>query len=817
SSEYWVRHVREAVRFCDGVRFLEEQGVTRFVELGPDAVLTGMVQERVDSENSIFVSVLRRERDEQRELLSALGGVYASGAEVDWAAFFAGSGARRVDLPTYAFQRKRYWSPDFLAYASETHADPVDMAFWQAVEDRDLPSLADELGVEPYALGEVLPALSSWRSRHRERSVVDTWRYRVVWQPVPEPAAVEPTGTWLVAVPAGRVGHPLIDAVSRGFATRGVQVVPVEIGDGTDAARLREHLPAEPVAGVLSLLALDDRAHPSHPTLSRGTAATVTLVRALDVAAVVAPLWCVTSQAVSCAQETANPFQAAVWGLGTVLALDHPGTWGGIVDLPDDADEQAIDLLLGVLAGGEDQVAIRDGGILARRMVRAPLGGASAPQSWRPNGTVLVTGGTGGIGAHMARWLAANGAGHLVLTSRRGPDAPGAADLHAELAALGAGVTIAACDVADREALGRLIDSLPTPPTAVVHAAGVMHGPVRLAQTSIEEYAEIGRAKIAGAVNLDGLLADRPLDAFVLFSSGAAVWGSAGQAAYAGANAFLDALAQRRRSRGLAATSIAWGTWGGGGMVDDEMETHARRLGLRSMSPQSAIGVLQQALDHDESHLVVADIDWDRFVPAYVLARPRPLLAALPEVRTILDDDPAGAEPEGSELAERLATMPDAERGRVLLDLVRNQVAAVLEYDDLGTVEPRRAFKELGFDSVTAVDFRNRLSAAIGRRLPTTVIFDYANPVALAEHLCAELCPADDDPVTAELDRLEALVATLPDAEIERTQIAVRLRAVLARLCAADGTADGAVVAGRLEAATADDVFDFIDRELGLA
>ncbi|MEV7008656.1 type I polyketide synthase [Streptosporangium sp. NPDC051022] len=812
SADYWVEHVRQAVRFCDGVRFLEGQGVATFLELGPDAVLSAMGAECLaDPDAAVFVSVLRRDRDEAREVLSALGRVHARGGRVDWAAFFTGSGARRVDLPTYAFQRKRYWSPDFLAYASKTGTDPVDTAFWQAVEGGDLPSFAAELGVGPQALEEVLPALSSWRLRHRERSRLDTWRYRVTWQPVPV-SVTGPTGTWVLALPPGHADHPLVGTVTRGLAAHGARVVTVDIADA-DAVRLRDTLPAEPVAGVLSLLALDDRPHPSHPTLSRGTMATIALVRELEAAAVPAPLWCVTSRAVAWAGEPANPFQAVLWGLGTVLALEKPDTWGGLIDLPDDADEHVADLLCGVLTGAEDQVALRDGEVFARRMVRAPLGGASAPRSWRPRGTVLVTGGTGGVGAHVARWLAANGAEHVVLTSRRGRAAEGAAELADELAVLGAEVTVAACDVADRQALGRLIESLPEPLTAVVHAAGVMHDPVPLTRIPAEEYAEIGRAKIAGALNLDELLADRPLDAFVLFSSGAAVWGSAGQAAYAGANAFLDALAQRRRARGLTATSIAWGTWGGGGMVDEEVETHARRLGLRTMHPDSAIGLLQQALDHDESHLVVADIEWERFVPTYVLSRPRPLLDALPEVRAIVDDDLSEARPEGSELAERLAAMPESERDRVLLDLVRTQVAAVLGYDDVGTVEPRRAFKELGFDSVTAVDFRNQLSAAVGRRLPATVIFDYASPAALADHLRAELCPEDGDPVTAELDRLEAMVAALPDAEAERTRLAARLRTILARL----GPADGAVVADRLEDATADDVFDFIDRELGLA
>ncbi|TDC86364.1 type I polyketide synthase [Actinomadura sp. 7K507] len=825
---YWVRHVRQAVRFHDGVQTLRGHGVTTFLEVGPDAALTATADPGDEAE---FVAVQRRDRDQPRQLLSAVGELHTRGVPVDWAALFPG--AQRVDLPTYPFQRQRYWMDSTPAAAvAATGTTAAETAFWAAVEQMDARGLADDLGVELTQLDDLLPALASWRGRAREQDAMDRRRYRITWFPLTaQQRSQSPlTGTWLLLVPAGHQDRRLPEAVAAALGARGAHVVPIPV-DGADreriAAELRGHIEPAP-AGVLSLLALDERADPHHRTLSSGAAATVALVQALADLDVTAPLWCLTSGGVAGQPDPISPAQAMVWGLGTVLAVDHPDTWGGLVDVPGALDDRTAALLCGVLAatGGEDQLAIRPGGIFARRMIRAQEGERPAARPWRPRGTVLVTGGTGALGAQVARWLAAGGADHVVLTSRRGPAAEGAADLHAELSALGARVTVAACDVTDRASLGRLLDSLPgeEPLTAVVHAAGTMHGEARVPELSIAEFEEIGHAKVAGAANLDNLLGDRALDAFVLFSSSAAAWGSAGQAAYAAANAYLDALAHRRRARGLTATAIAWGPWSGGGMVNAEADSLLRRIGVPPLEPGSALDVLGRALDHDETHLVVADIEWSRFVPAYTAARPRPLLFALPEVKEILAAHGAAGEAEeraaaAADLADRLAGLPATERVRSLIELVSSHAAQVLGYQEGGEIEPARAFKDVGFDSMTAVDLRNRLGAATGLPLPTTLVYDYATPAALAGHLHAEFFPdgrTSAEPVLADLDRLEAAVTALAPEEIERTHITARLQSLIAKLNQTLGEADGAVTVD-LEMASAQDVFSFIDNELGLS
>nr|AFG19423.1 MycD5 [Streptomyces flaveolus] len=803
SPEYWVEHVRGTVRFHDGVRALRDQKVTTLLELGPDGVLSGMVAD------GGCVPSLRRDVPEDRALMTTLARLHARGVDVDWEKVFSGSGARRIDLPTYAFQHQRYWIKGDAPAVSETVPEPADAAFWEIVDSGDAASLARSLRLDAAALDGVLPALSSWRRRHQEQAVLDSWRYRMVWRPVAHElaGAGDDAGPWLMLVPAGHA-EALAEATSGALTAHGGRVVRVDV-DGEDrkglAGLVRACLDAEPgtPAGVLSLLALDERPDPDHSSLSRGTTATVTLVQSLKDLDVAAPLWCLTSGAVAVREdgEVRSESQPAIWGLGTVLALDHPRTWGGLVDVAAEPDETALGRLVAVLRGqyGEDQVAIRSTGAYARRMIRAESaaggdgGGVAAEEPWTPRGTVLVTGGTGGIGARVARWAAGRGAEHLLLLSRRGPAAEGADALEAELAALGARVTIAACDVTDRAALAEVIAAVPSdaPVSAVFHTAGAAQEPKQLPDSSVTEFAEVGRAKVVGAVHLDALLADHPLDAFVLFSSGAAAWGGAGQAGYAAANAFVEGLAHRRRSAGKPATAVAWGAWGGGGMVDAAVAAEFAEVGVELMQPELAVRALGQAMARDEGHLVVAGIDWSRFAPSYTVARERPLLRELPEVAALTAigaGASAGADTkagdDGAALRARLSRLSPQERLTALTDRVLAEAGQVLGHVAGATeVEDGVAFLDIGFDSLTGLELRNRLNRVSGLDLPQGLIFDFPTAGMIAELMLDELesgLTVTPEAVAEEIGKLEAALTPALHDDASRARAVSRLRELLA-------------------------------------
>ncbi|MET9418357.1 type I polyketide synthase, partial [Streptomyces klenkii] len=821
TPEYWVQHVREAVRFADGVRTLSGLGVTTFVEIGPGGVLSGMAQGCLDE--AVTVPVLRADRPERQALVTALAHLHTHGVPVDWSAFF--SGARKTDLPTYAFQHERYWVDAPEAAAASAVPDPVDAEFWETVEREDLQALAGTLDIRAEdTFSDVLPRLSSWRRQRKEQSTVDGWRYGITWKGIPDPGApaADRNGVWLVLVSAAQLGDDWVTACLSGLTGRGLAALPVPAeptaGRKDLAAQLAGAAGDESVAGVLSLLAVDGSPAPAAPALTSGVALSVLLVQALGDAGVDAPLWCATRTAmgVSTADAVADPHQSLVWGLGRVAALEHAQRWGGLIDLPAVIDDRVAGRLAAVLGqSAEDQVAIRDRGVFVRRLSRMPAGRTG--RTWSPRGTVLITGGTGALGGHVARWLAGAGAEHLVLTSRRGLDAPGAAELKAELEELGARVTVAACDVADREALAALLAQHPV--NAVVHTAGTAEAGM-LAETNLGDFAATVAAKALGAVHLHELLGDQELDAFVLFSSISGVWGGGGQAAYSAANAFLDGLAQHRRDRGLAATAIAWGPWGEGGMVADAGdEERLRQRGLAVLRPDRAISALHGALSGGDATVTVADVDWERFVVPFTVSRPSVLLSELPEVRDALAEEPAEPSAEPSALKQKLSALSEGEQQRLLVDTVCAHAAAVLGHSGSAAVEPDLAFRDLGFDSLTAVELRNLLTADTGLTLPATLVFDHPTPEAIARYLRSELAGEagpDEVSVFSELDRLESVLSTAASAEeTVRAGVRRRLTELLSLVnSAGDQGAESADAQRQLEDATIDDIFDLIDQDL---
>ncbi|MFI9024318.1 SDR family NAD(P)-dependent oxidoreductase [Streptomyces sp. NPDC053560] len=953
SPEYWVEHVRAAVRFADGIDFLRSAGITTFLELGPDAVLTAMGEQCVADETGdlAFVPALRRGREEQRELLSAAGRLATRGHRIDWGAHYAGLAARRIELPTYAFQRRRFWlgAPQTAGDAGElgqlaaehpllgavvnlAHDDGVVLT--GRVSLRSHPWLADhvvagvplmpgtalvelavragdqvgcgrvaELTLEAplvlpqtggVALQIVVAAADAdghrpveFHSRPEDAPADAPWTRNasgvlapqqaepavgpVQWPPPgAEPVDIStlyadmrdqgygygPAFTGLravwrqgaevfaeVALPeeiAAEAGafslHPaLLDAVlhATDFAypgpapevTRlpfawtdvtlhatGAAVVRVRIvATGPDAVSLELADPAgaavarigsfvlrpvdtaqlkaaqhpgdallkvawepgpvptaqaagappsvddvlggdgpvpeqavlrvapaaaayagEPVAGVRGIAA--DVLGSVQAWLADDRTADSTLIVTTHHAVVTGP------------DEPVDVAQAPVWGLVRAAQAEQPGRIV-LVDLDGSTDSER--LVAAAASVGEPEVALRAGGVLVPRLSRLEAAtGETSP--WSGEGTVLITGGTGGLGALVARHLVTeHGVRHLLLAGRRGAEAPGAAELRSELTGLGAEVTLAACDVADRDALAGLLAGVPAehPLTGVVHAAGIVDDGL-LASLTPERVAAVLRPKAEAAWHLHELTDGLDLTAFVLFSSTAGFLDGAGQANYAAANVFLDALAHHRRAQGLPATSLAWGLWTGdsgmGAALDAAALQRIARLGLTPLTPDENLALLDAALRTEEAAVVPVRVDPRAFqersdgVP--------PLLSGLVRVPARR----AAAAPAGSEgatsgdrsLARRLGELSEKDRAEALLDLVRTQVAGVLGHESGAAIDPARPFSEIGFDSLAAVELRNRLNAAAGQRLTATLVFDYPTPRALAEHLGTKLVAA---------------------------------------------------------------------------
>ncbi|MFJ8637475.1 type I polyketide synthase, partial [Streptomyces sp. NPDC093568] len=435
---------------------------------------------------------------------------------------------------------------------------------------------------------------------------------------------------------------------------------------------------------------------------------------------------------------------AAAWGLLRSAQTENPDRIV-LVDVEDLDDPQAVEVALSA-AGSE--FAVRGGRALTPRLARVSAPG-SAESPFRSDGTVLITGATGALGGLLARHLVTeHGVRRLLLVSRRGPGADGAARLERDLTALGAHVTLAACDVADRAALDTLLARIPAehPLTGVVHAAGVLDDGV-FATLTPERVSGVLRPKADAARNLHEATRELELTVFALFSSIQGVSGGAGQANYAAANVYLDALAQHRRALGLPAVSLAWGPWAEGGMaaaLSEADRSRFARSGMLPIAPEQGMALFDSAIALGLAGVVPLPLD-----SAALRARGEdvpPLLRGLVRVpvRRAVAGTGTAAQTDAPSLTQRLAGLSAQEREELLLGLVREEVARTLDYG-VDAVDPRRGFKELGIDSLTAVELRNRLNRATGLRLPATLVFDHPTPEAVIRLLLTEVVPAEGD------------------------------------------------------------------------
>ncbi|KJY30012.1 AMP-dependent synthetase, partial [Streptomyces sp. NRRL S-444] len=789
-------------------------------DTGTDALVTGS---------------LRREDGGPRRLLASMAELFVRGVAVDWTGVLpAGSGSVRVDLPTYAFEHQHYWlhEAEAAADAAET-AEGADSDFWAAVERADLDSLGELLEMastdQRSALDTVVPVLAEWRGKRRERSTAEKLRYHVTWQPLEREAAGVPGGRWLVVVPAARPDGSATDVLLDELTGLGLGTVLLEIGEpDRTRERLAELLTgvlaAHDLTGVLSLLALDERTGSGLQDPTAVTASTLALIQALGDNNATQPLWCLTRGAVNIGihDTLTSPVQASLWGLGRAAALERLDRWGGLVDLPAVSDPRTARHLLGVLnsAADEDQLAVRRSGVYTRRLVRKPVPESTGDAGWQPRGTALVTGGAEGLGKHVAVWLAQAGVARLIVTTTAQAPDGSVSDLRAELAGLGVTTTVESCEDSDRDAMAQLVSEAAAeqPVTAVVHAADVTQTS-SVDDTDLADLAGVFAAKVDTALWLDGLFEDTPLDAFVVFSSIAGVWGGGGQGPSGAANAVLDALIEWRRARGLRATSIAWGALDQIGVgMDEAALAQLRRRGVLPVAPQLAVTAMVQAVQGNEKFVAVADMDWGAFIPAFTSVRTSPLFADLPDAKKALqalqgDGENSDA---ATSLADSLRAVSDTEQDRILLRLVRGHASTVLGHSGAEGIGPRQAFQEVGFDSLAAVNLRNSLNAATGLRLPATLIFDYPTPEALVGYLRSELLRETDDGLDEREDELRQVLASVPFARFKEAGVLDTLLG----LAEADTDADAPEVepsaaAADVELIDAMDVADLVQRALG--
>ncbi|MGQ4807008.1 6-deoxyerythronolide-B synthase EryA1, modules 1 and 2 [Candidatus Entotheonellaceae bacterium PAL068K] len=785
APEYWVRHVREAVRFADGMATLHEQGCEVFVEIGPQPTLLGMGRQCLEplkhrtraSAPTLWLPSLRRGQPDWQVLLQSLGALYCHGVCIDWAGFDRDYARRKVVLPTYPFQRQRYWVDTMPGPSTATSVLPsqVRTPTLDLLTQGDTVKLVQHLETAGKLSADQIELLDLLVQRHQREmttAAVHEWLYEIAWQPhavasSAEAGAGKVADSWLILADAGGRGRRLAAALRQ----RGAHCLEVYAAKGNQTTasagchlnplhpdafeRLLADLATRrtPVRNIVHLWSLD-AARPkglSVAALEHAQALScgslLHLVQALVEQQLSEPpsLWVVTQGAVPVRDADNDPTaplavaQSPVWGLGKVVALEYPALWGGLIDLPPQSNTDTTQALLHVMQqpDGENQIALRHGQRYVARLVRSQ-GAVSEEIACRADGSYLITGGLGVLGLRVAQWLVERGARHLVLTGRRGAARPEARAGVRQLEDAGARVLVVAADVSQRHDVARLLDHTAAcmpPLRGLVYAAGVS-GYQTIPEIDFDAFAAVLRAKVLGTWLLHQMTQDLTLDFFVVFSSIASVWGSKGQAHYAAANQFLDALAHYRRRGGQPALSVNWGPWAGGGMATDEMLSVLAPMGVGALPPRQAMAALGCVMGAGHVQTAVSRMDWRPFKTLYAAARPRRLFEHIEVEAPDQDEAQPGQQ---SDILQRLQAAPTATRYNLMMAHVQETVAAILRLDAAQLPHPERGFTDMGMDSLMAVELRQQLAASLAVDLPATLAFESPTIRQLTAYLAEEV------------------------------------------------------------------------------
>jgi acyl transferase domain-containing protein len=748
TAGYWRRQAREPVRFADGITTLHAHGCRVFVEIGPRPTLLGMGRRCIPDQASRWLPSLRKDHDDWSQVLESLCDLHLSGATVDWEGFDRDYPRQRLGMPTYPFERERYWLDLRATRRSSTPGGGDDPA-----STRPRPSIRDRV----YEV--------RWRERARASAGVGRGG----------------SGRWLVLADEGGVGADLARRLEeRGQSCAllyarsvpsGAQGLAAEPGQVEGLVRNLVEKDGAPWHGVVHLWGLEmPEPGPGLSSLEAlpdsGIGPVLSVVNALMGArAKGTRLWLVTRGAQAVGGGVISVLAAALWGLGRVIALEQPELWGGLVDL-DPGAGGASGLCEEVWEpDGEDQVALRgDVRYVARLEGSGELG---EEIRLRGDGSYLITGGLGGLGLRVSRWMVGRGATRLFLVGRSGAG-EGVREAVRELEELGARVEVLTGDVSDAERMRWVIGEAgrEAPLRGIVHAAGVME-PCPIGEMGLEQVRAAFRPKVLGGWVLHELSEGLGLDFFLTFSSAAGTWGSPGAGHYAAANHFLDALVSYRRGKGLPGLSVAWGPWAGGGMATEESQRWLGQMGVGALSPEEGLEALGRLLGTGAVQATVAAVDWGVFRPIYEARASRRLLERI--------DVPQALKPAGIPVLRRLVEeAPPHARWELLLAHVRDQAVEVLRLDPSRTPDPRKGLPAMGMDSLMAVELRNRLQSGVGQPLPSTLTFEYPSIEALAGYLAAEVFGLERPPsrpeVTEEPGAEEVLtrIERLSEEDVDR-------------------------------------------------
>jgi acyl transferase domain-containing protein/acyl-CoA synthetase (AMP-forming)/AMP-acid ligase II len=701
-ASYWARHIRQPVRFAQGMEALAKTGCDILLEIGPHPVLTTMGQRcgqggiNEPPKDPVWIASLRQNQDDIKSMITAAAQLFTSGAPLrldimdrPWHAI-----RKTVDLPLYPFQRKRHW--------------------------------VDEPLVSPATAAPLA-----------------TRAFQLEWQPLDTPSTgkeAQQSQEWIV------IGSQAASAFAKALETKGH--IGKIAATSTDAIRLR----AEESTHIAHVLTITDEPHAAanladlKRAQARGVHDLLLLVQYLCRSQWRGKLWIITqaTQHVG-AMQRVLPDQAPLWGFGKCIGMEHPEFWGGLLDLPDTLENGDWNALVPIVTGDglEDLLALRAHHLYAARLIPAPAPPSPLPLQLRTDATYLITGGLGGVGLKAAKRLADRGARRIILTSRNLPSESARAEI-SRIATSGCLVDIVQADIATPEGVDALMQQCTPdrPLRGIIHAAGIESFGT-LEQITTEELEKALAAKVYGSWLLAQAIRNSAytLDFFICTASIASVWGSIMQAAYAAGNAYLDAFCAARKIEGLPATAISYGPWAevGMGAANTEALDWMRSRGIRPLSPQLALDAMENAAATTQTGVTIVDVNWNTFKELAEVQRPRPIFARLGA--TPVTENDAGP---ASAFTVQLSSVKPGEQTQTVRDAIRQRLAKVLGCHP-GELHDDTSFFDVGMDSLMTVEFRNAIQKWTGIKLSVSLVYEHHNIAALAAYLLST-APGDASP-----------------------------------------------------------------------
>ena len=771
TASHWVNHICQSVKFAQSMQTLHREGYEVFVEIGAKPILLGMGRQCLSENEGIWLPSLRNDRSNWQQMLESLAQLYVRGVTVDWSGFDNDYVRNKVSLPTYPFQRQRYWiDSEDKSQKGDLSAKNKTTNIVDWLNDGNTQQLAQQLEKvgkfspeQVKLLPELLETLIEQHQEQLTAATIEDWFYQVTWKPLPakpSKTAIEP-GHLLIFADTTGVGEKLAQQlrqqgcecslVYRGTGYKQLEQDTYQL-DPTEPEEFDRLIDAIAQNGKLSLTrvihlwSLDAPSSEDLTTASLeqaqlgGCGAVLHLVQALSKIQNSPKLWLITkgTRSVKSQTESVSIAASSLWGMGKVIALENPELWGGAIDLDSQSPELATETLLELLADSdrlEDNLALRGDKIYVPRLVKqSPI--TSQAVSLKSAATYLITGGLGALGLQTASWMVDKGAKHLVLTGRKQPSAK-AQEVIERLENVGVQISVLCGDISQQEDVTKILSeisaSLPTL-RGVIHAAGLLDDGL-LQQISWEKFTRVMLPKVQGTWHLHTLTQDLPLDFFVCFSSMASLLGSLGQGNYAAANAFMDALVHYRRSQGLPGLSINWGAWAEVGMASrlgNNYQNQMAASGINFITPKQGMNALDRLISTSESQIGLFNIDWHRFEQQLPQNITMPLLEELISVQPVL------AQSNRNSFLSELKQASVAKRENKLSNYLQDCVAQVLgmETDRIDLEQP---LISLGVDSLMAMEIRNRVQTDLEIDIPITKFMEEVDIATLTIELNEQL------------------------------------------------------------------------------